>query len=130
MIRGEMAVVIGVGVFMFGLKQLEMWREAVYYLMVGTHRGSRSLAMRILQPIVHARMMEAVAAKEARRIGGSAREVIPQGSLTGTDENMAVAQQRPSPEDPLLMFPPHMHVAQQHRLPKNFQSLVRDKDGE
>ncbi len=45
MIRGEMAVVIGIGVFMFGLKRLEMWREAVYYLMVGTHRGSRSLAL-------------------------------------------------------------------------------------
>ncbi len=122
-------MVIGVGTFMFGLKWLEMWRETLFYFMVGTHRGSRSLAIRILQLIIHVRTMEAVARKEARCIGGSARELIPQGSLTGTDVNMAMAQQRPSPEEPLLMFPPHMHVAQQHHLPKNFQRLVRDKDG-
>ncbi len=36
----------------------------------------------------------------------------------------------PSAQEPLLMFPPHMPMAQQHRLPKSFQKLVRDKDGE
>ncbi len=117
MLHGEMAMVVGVGAFMFGLKQLEMWRTAVFYFMVGTHRGSRSLAIRILQPIVHAHTMEAVAHKEACCIGGSTRHLLPQGSLTGTDVNMAVAQQQPSTEEPLLMFPPHMPLAQQHCLP-------------
>ncbi len=130
MLRGEMAMVIGVGAFMFGLKRLEMWRTSIFYFMVGTHRGSQSLAIRILLPIVHVRTMEAVARKEARRIGGFAHELIPQGSPTGTDVNMAMAQQQPSAQDPLLMFPPHMPVAQQHHLPKSFQKLVRDRDGE
>ncbi len=44
-LKGEMAMIVTVGPCMFGLKRLEMWRETLFYLMVGTHRGSQSLAI-------------------------------------------------------------------------------------
>ncbi len=130
MVQGEMLMNPDISHFMFGLKRLEMFRITTYYFNVGMHHSSRSMAIRMLELIIHMRMMEVVAKFETKQVEGTACELIPLGSLMGIDPQMALQQQQLSNQDPVLMFPPKMSQGQKCMLPKTFQSLVTKKDGE
>ncbi len=54
MVQGEMLMNPDVSHFMFGLKRLEMFCIATFYFNVGSHQGSRSMAIWMLEPIIHA----------------------------------------------------------------------------
>ncbi len=85
MVQAEMVMNLDIGQFMFALKCLEMFRTATFYFNVGLHHGSRSMAIRMLEPIIHAQVLEAVAEHKANQIGGTSQPVIATISLTDAD---------------------------------------------
>ncbi len=116
-----------VGVFAFGHKKAELLRQAAFVFTCGDRTGSRSAALQMLLPLVHTATYDAAAEQRAQQIGGDYTPLYSTHQTAGTDVNLAIAQQRPEPDQPLIM---NLNLlVGQVDLPRHWQQQVVDDRG-
>ncbi len=101
----EIDVQPDIGLFRFGHKKQELLRIAAYIFMVGDRSGLRHTAIQTLLPLVHAALFDTAAEEHTRQIGRSYMPLYMMHMMAGIDASLVIVQQRPMPDQPLIMNP-------------------------